>query len=398
MRLVRFLMIGGVSLGLMLAACSDDDNDKPDGGTIDAKTVDGTPDTTSVDAPIPDADTSKKPVITAIIPADGFADGGTKGYIPVVMTGKNFAAGARVYIDGGYHIIMTVNVSSQASVNFSMPKNPYGNAKDGYKPYKADISMMSNGMISDIVKFQYTAAKDMDAKLKGVVVSSTNSSYSGFWSRDIEGKVFVEGVTDTATADTGKIKAYVGFGTTGTDPTKDSGWRWSEAKYSKDDGTYDVYTAKIKLPSEKSYDIAYRFSTDMGQNYIYADADETDLKYDSTKAATITATKAPDLYCQENADCLTASAFMFTCKLDASDDTKHKCVGCLADKDCVAPMPSNLGPLCDATKERCYCKADGDCTKNPLGKKCTSQHCGCAADSDCPTGLACNPNAGNICM
>lgn len=397
MRLVQFLMVGVLSMGLTLAACSDDD-EKQDGGTVDAKIGEGVLDTLpAVDQPKPDADTSKQPKITAIIPSDGFADGGSKGYIPVVMTGENFAAGARVYIDGGYHIIMQVNVSSQASVNFNMPKNPYGNATAGYKPYKADVSIMSNGLISDIVKFMYTASKDMDAKFKGVVTSATTSGYAGFWSRDIEGKVYVEGVTDATSFDKNKIKADVGFGTTGTDPTKDSGWRWSAATYSKTDTGYAVYTAKVKAPSEKSYDIAYRFSTDMGMNYIYADTDETDLAYDSTKAATLTATKAPDLYCQDNADCLTAASFMFTCKLDASDDTKHKCVGCLADKDCVAPMPSNLGPLCDASKERCYCKADGDCTKNPLGKKCTSQHCGCAADSDCPSGLACNPQA-YICM
>jgi IPT/TIG domain len=396
MRLVQFLMMGTISMGLLLAACSDDD-EKEDGGVTDAKSGEGTLDLEpAVDQPIPDMDTDKKPVITAIIPSDGFANGGTLGYIPVVMIGKNFAKGARVYIDGS-NTIMLVNVSSQASVNFHMPKNPYGNATSGYKPYKADISIMSNGLISDIVKFMYTASKDMDAKFKGVVVSGTNSSYSGFWSRDIEGKVYVEGVTDATSFDKTKITAYIGFGTTGTDPTKDSGWRWSEATYSKIDTGYAVYAAKVKVPSEKSYDIAYRFSTDMGMNYIYADADETDLKYDSTKAATLTATKAPDLYCQVNADCLTAASFMFTCKLDASDDTKHKCVGCLADKDCVAPMPSNLGPLCDASKERCYCKADGDCTKNPLGKKCTSQHCGCAADSDCPSGLTCNPQA-YICM
>lgn len=404
MRLLRFVTVAALAAGLWLGACSDDsDKPKQDSGikVPDAKLTDGTADTKAlVDAPIPDQNVSKKPEITAIIPSDGFADGGTLGYIPVVMTGKNFAAGASVFIDGGYKIIMNVTVSSPVSVAFQLPPNPYGDpVKKIFNPYRADIQIMSNGMMSEIVKFQYTNSKDMDSKLKGALVTASTAAFADFFSKPIEGKVFVDGVTDTTTGDSGKVKADVGYGPTGSDPSKDSGWRWFSTKFNKDDGTYDVYYGAIKVPLIKSYDVAFRFSTDLGKTFIYADTDDTDLTYTTAKAGTLTATKAPDGYCQNNADCITAG-FKAICKVHATDDTKNVCVECLQETDCSGNAKA-LGPHCDSSTQMCYCSGDTECAKSQWGKKClTPKYCGCAADTDCSGSAKCTqtPDGLQLCM
>jgi hypothetical protein len=405
MYLVRSLGIAITALGLVLASCSSDDNgEKKDSGTSNkdvGEVADGSDKDqgSTVDAPVPDA-SSKVPVITAIIPSDGFADGGTLGHIPVLLSGKNFAAGARVYIDGGTGgILMQVSVASEASVTFKMPKNPYGNATSGYKPYTAGVSILCNGELSNVVNFQYTKSVDMDAKFKGSILTTKSSSYADFYSKPIEGQVYLEGVT-TSASDSGKIKAYVGYNTkkTGTDPSKDPDWRWIGAKFSKQDstGTYHVFAGTLKVPMKQTYDVAYRFSKDLGQTYIYADTDETDLKYDSTKAASLTATAAPQGYCQTDSDCL-IYAYKPVCKKNAIDDTKSVCVGCLSNNDCTIANKA-LGPFCDMTKLQCYCKADADCKNNPNGFKCSSsKYCSCAADSDCPKGKKCDSQT-YICM
>ena len=104
---------------LALAGACSDDASKPD-ASLDLALADSAPIIPDVRV---DADPSSAPVIERIIPADGFANGTT----PVVLIGKNFEHGARVFLDGGgADIIQSVTVSSPVSLAFTMPRNPYG--------------------------------------------------------------------------------------------------------------------------------------------------------------------------------------------------------------------------------------------------------------------------------
>ena len=108
MRLVRFLTIGMLAVGLLLAACSDDD-EKKDGGVTDANgegTVDATP---AVDQPDPDLDTDKKPMINAIIPGLNLRIGS----LGRIRQGKHTTTHTQlVPVPGGGHVLDTPGIRS----------------------------------------------------------------------------------------------------------------------------------------------------------------------------------------------------------------------------------------------------------------------------------------------
>jgi hypothetical protein len=382
--MLRQRLFWPILLVAALATCSDDDNnngkDKDAGGDSTAVTEAGTPDTKPTPDITPDVNTSLKPKIDQMLPTDGFANATTK----VVLTGKNFAQGARVYLDGGAGaIIMNVTVSSPVSLAFVMPKNPYG-APDYDKPQKVSVSVLVNTMTSNAVDFQYTVSQEMDAKFKGSVLTASTDAFKDFASDPIEAQVYVEGITDTTTGDSQKITAQIGYGPEGKDPSKEDGWKWFKARF-KEDSTaqtgYDVYDGTLKVPLVKTYDVAFRFSQDGGQTWIYADTDEGDLKYDTAKSAKLKAAQAPVNYCQTDGDC-SLNAFAVVCMVDAADKTKNQCVECLQDSDCTG-HPKALGPTCLTTKNLCICNQASDCAKNPNGLQCLSSYCGCNGDDDC---------------
>jgi hypothetical protein len=213
---------------LLIVACSDDDDKGSDGGAGgDGGVTDGILDTGPTgDVAAPDMDLSKAPKIEKIIPADGFANGGSMGQTKVVMTGENFAQGAIVFIDGANQI-MQVAVASPVSLSFNMPKNPYG-APDYNTPQKVSVAVFVDGMMSNSVDFQYTVSQAMDETFKGSVLTTSMDSFSDFESDPIDGKVFLEGVTDTTAGEAATLTAMIGIGPEGNDPSQDPGWRWFE--------------------------------------------------------------------------------------------------------------------------------------------------------------------------
>lgn len=368
-------------VAVALFACSDDNGSKDAGPDI-YKPGDGTPDVKlTPDLPPPDVDVSKKPEIDKMLPSDGFANTTTS----VVLTGKNFGQGARVLLDGGSaDIIMNVVVASPVSLSFVMPKNPYG-APNYDQPQKVSVAVMINTLVSSSKDFQYTITKEMDSKFKGSVLVSTISCYKDFATDPIEAQVFVDGITDTSTGDSGKIVAQIGFGTVGKDPSKDGGWKWFKARYNRDDASgYDIFDGALTVPLAQPYDVAFRFSKTSGE-WIYADTDETDLQYDVAKATKLTAVQAPPNYCQTDGDCM-LNAYAVVCKVDPSDKSKNQCIECQADGDCTN-NPKALGPFCN--QNLCYCKDSNDCPTNPNGHLCTNSYCGCQGDTDCVAPAVC---------
>jgi len=386
----------------LVFACSDDDEgdntptpDKSVAKDLGSDANDGS----GIDATGDAASTA--PYITRMIPSDGFANGGSKGTgTPVLLTGGNFKPGATVYIDGAPQAL-TVSVASSVSMTFNMPKNEYGN-----KVRKADIMIFVGGELSNIKTFTYTVTKAMTADFKGsITTTTTGEAYADYVSpTTYDGKVYVKGITDTATAESKKIKAEVGYGKMDSktskcpDPSQESGWRWSPATWSKADSTtgYHHYTANLKVGLAMTYCVVYRFSQDpkgfnMFGEYIYADSDETDLKFDASKTGFIKATAAPAGYCLKSADCY--DSVKVACKKSTSWKL-HKCVPCLVTSDCVKNK-SAYGNLCNTSTNACYCKADTDCKGKDLGYVCANKSsagafCGCKKDTNCPPGKKCS--------
>ncbi len=91
----------------------------------------------------------------------------------------------------------------------------------------------------------------------------------------IYGMVFETNVT-AGSGPGGGIIAQVGYGPLGTFPD-DSSWIWVNASYCGDSGSYDVYRGIMTPGGTGIYNFAFRFSSDSGSHWIYADLDGNDL-------------------------------------------------------------------------------------------------------------------------
>lgn len=102
----------------------------------------------------------------------------------------------------------------------------------------------------------------------GQVNSPATLSYtmSVFPTDPVLGKVYVAGRTDLAGQGQG-ISAQVGFGT-GTDPTT---WTWSDASYSGDEMSNDVFSGVMRPTAPGTYSYLYRFRTSPICDWTYCD-------------------------------------------------------------------------------------------------------------------------------
>lgn len=397
-----------LGLTLSLSACADDGDAAAD-ASVDKgpfkNDVAVLPDKTLPDQGEPDANLKTLPKITKIIPDNGFADGGKTGTgTRVLLTGANFAQNTTVYVDGKPQAV-TVTVTTPASLSFVMPKNPYGPDTQGkYPAGSVSVGVLVDSQFSNTVKFTYHVTEQATSEFKGSITTATMDAYADFDSQAISGKVYYKGITDVETKKSDSLGVQIGYGKTGTNPENEDGWKWADATFSKADSTtgYHVYTGALEVPLAQKYDMAFRFAYDkygLGdfKKWIYGDSDESDLKYTTAKAGVITATAAPNGYCQSNTDCLT-QGWNATCKLSSTSWKSHKCVQCLKDADCKA-FAKALGPTCKS--EKCTCASDTDCKNNPNGYVClkaTSQtFCGCKKDTNCPVGTKCDTQSG-LCM
>jgi glycosidase len=83
----------------------------------------------------------------------------------------------------------------------------------------------------------------------------------------IYGQVYVPALTDSS-GDPAGIIAQLGFGAQGT-PL--SSWSWTTATFNTQAGNNFEYKADVRPPSPGTYDYLYRYSTDLGVHWTYAD-------------------------------------------------------------------------------------------------------------------------------
>ncbi|GIV72088.1 MULTISPECIES: alpha-amylase family glycosyl hydrolase [Caldilinea] len=84
------------------------------------------------------------------------------------------------------------------------------------------------------------------------------------------GQVWIDGVTSQPGPTPG-LQAQLGFGPSGSNPASDVGWSWVDAVFNVDVGNNDEFMASLLPDAVGSYDYVYRYSTDGGRTWLYAD-------------------------------------------------------------------------------------------------------------------------------
>jgi hypothetical protein len=351
--------------------CSSDD-----GGTTPDAAPDVSIDSSSdmaVDVLEPDQ-LVRKLEIKSIIPDNGPScpfnsagqPGNCDGTIPITLIGDGFKLGATVYINGGdADIITTVNVPSKTTLSFSLKKQPYDTAK----PTKVGIRVSIGGETSNEVYFQYHVTKPATAEMKGSITTDSTEALRDYPSPTaVKARILIKGKTDTTIGKAAGVKAQVGIGPVGEDPTKSLRFSWQSATFKSDDGQYDIYEANVTPSLEGNFDIAYRISDDNGKHWVYIDKNEADLAYSPADASKLTATKADPLYCTKDEHC-EFQGIRNTCRIDPKDWKAHRCVECVDDTYCKNNPDTVLGAKCGANG-MCTCGDASHCTNHAMGKLC----------------------------
>jgi glycosidase/fibronectin type 3 domain-containing protein len=87
---------------------------------------------------------------------------------------------------------------------------------------------------------------------------------------DAYGQVWIDGVTNQPGA-TPSLRAQLGSGPEGSNPAGNPDWTWTEAVFNVDAGNNDEFKASMQPQSVDTYDYVYRYSTNSGQSWLYAD-------------------------------------------------------------------------------------------------------------------------------
>ncbi len=87
---------------------------------------------------------------------------------------------------------------------------------------------------------------------------------------NIYGQVWINGYTDQPGPTPG-LRAQVGFGPLGSNPTGSAAWTWVEAGFNSNSGNNDEFVASFLPETTGSFDYVYRYSTTNGRDWLYAD-------------------------------------------------------------------------------------------------------------------------------
>lgn len=85
----------------------------------------------------------------------------------------------------------------------------------------------------------------------------------------VYGQVYVQDLTE-APGQAAGVRAQLGHGPQGSAPGG-TGWTWVDATFNVQAGNNDEYAARLPLTSVGTFDYLYRYSTDGGRTWLYAD-------------------------------------------------------------------------------------------------------------------------------
>jgi len=118
--------------------------------------------------------------------------------------------------------------------------------------------------------------------------------YAGENSEPIFGRIEVPGYTDSISGRIDFILSQVGYGPDGSSPEASTRWEWKDANFDSDSGNQDRYSGNITAPvSQGSYDVAYRFSIDSGETWVYCDMDGSSNGYSPSSSVSLIVTEEP---------------------------------------------------------------------------------------------------------
>ncbi|HEY3312100.1 MAG TPA: alpha-amylase family glycosyl hydrolase [Anaerolineales bacterium] len=87
---------------------------------------------------------------------------------------------------------------------------------------------------------------------------------------DAYGQVYIGGSTNQPGPTPG-LTAQLGFGPQGSNPAGNPAWTWVSASFNVDQGNNDEFKASMLPEAVGSYDYVYRYSTNGGASWLYAD-------------------------------------------------------------------------------------------------------------------------------
>lgn len=110
---------------------------------------------------------------------------------------------------------------------------------------------------------------------------------------NIYGQVYIAGVTSEPGATPGLL-AQVGYGRNESDPRVEPDWIWYDAVFNAQAGNNDEFVGTLLPESTGEFDYVYRYSTDGGASWVYADLDGTGNGYATEQAGSLTVEASGD--------------------------------------------------------------------------------------------------------
>jgi hypothetical protein len=98
------------------------------------------------------------------------------------------------------------------------------------------------------------------------------------------------------------LRAQLGFGPDGSDPSGNAAWTWVDGAFNGDAGNNDEYKASMLPESTGSFDYAWRYSTTGGRDWVYADLDGSPNGYSPAQAGSLTVNASGDSTRARDAD------------------------------------------------------------------------------------------------
>ena len=110
---------------------------------------------------------------------------------------------------------------------------------------------------------------------------------------NVYGQVWIDGVTNQP-GPTPTLMAQLGWGPAGSNPDGNANWQWIDAAFTTDAGNNDEFVASLLPDQVGTFDYAYRYSTDEGDSWVYADLDGIGNGYDPAQAGKLTVNPSGD--------------------------------------------------------------------------------------------------------
>jgi len=248
-----------------------------DSGALDAVTIDGN----GLDGPT--IDSGSGPLVTDFSPVDSLANSRTR----VTITGAGFGPGTTASFDG---VVGTgCSVLSSTLLECSAPPSTVSRG-----PL---IVTTSSGSTTASRLWTYTGVRNetdvaAEADYCNLQFPASFTAPHNTTSPTIYARLYEAGVTDAPGAPSG-VKAQLGWGNAGGDPTFQGGWRFADADYNVQVGNDDEFQGTFVTPAiGAGFAYTFRFSFDDGLTFTYCDLDgagaNSGLEFSSTQLGVLT--------------------------------------------------------------------------------------------------------------